>query len=121
MHVMVLGGGVIGVEFASVWRSFGSEVTIVEAATSFLAREDAEIVALRMDEEGLDPDALEAELPPADLYRITDGAARWQFDAGDPRDDSADQGGLRGSPGDGGGERSGAERSGIRTGDRRAG
>ncbi|TDQ52477.1 dihydrolipoyl dehydrogenase [Actinorugispora endophytica] len=29
--VIVLGGGVIGVEFASVWRSFGAEVTIVEA------------------------------------------------------------------------------------------
>ena len=28
---IVLGGGVIGVEFASVWRSFGAEVTIVEA------------------------------------------------------------------------------------------
>jgi len=27
--VVVLGGGVIGVEFASVWRSFGAEVTIV--------------------------------------------------------------------------------------------
>ena len=29
--VIVLGGGVIGVEFASVWKSFGTEVTIVEA------------------------------------------------------------------------------------------
>ncbi len=29
--VIVLGGGVIGVEFASVWRSYGSDVTIVEA------------------------------------------------------------------------------------------
>ncbi|MEO8107680.1 MAG: FAD-dependent oxidoreductase, partial [Actinomycetes bacterium] len=29
--VVVLGGGVIGVEFASVWKSFGAEVTIVEA------------------------------------------------------------------------------------------
>ena len=28
--VIVLGGGVIGVEFASVWKSFGSDVTIVE-------------------------------------------------------------------------------------------
>ncbi|WP_017572654.1 dihydrolipoyl dehydrogenase [Nocardiopsis halotolerans] len=28
---IVLGGGVIGVEFASVWRSFGADVTIVEA------------------------------------------------------------------------------------------
>ena len=30
-RVVVLGGGVIGVEFASVFKSFGSEVTIVEA------------------------------------------------------------------------------------------
>jgi len=30
-RVVVLGGGVIGVEFASVWKSFGAEVTIVEA------------------------------------------------------------------------------------------
>jgi dihydrolipoamide dehydrogenase len=30
-RVVVLGGGVIGVEFASVWRSFGADVTIVEA------------------------------------------------------------------------------------------
>ena len=28
--VVILGGGVIGAEFASVWRSFGAEVTIVE-------------------------------------------------------------------------------------------
>jgi dihydrolipoamide dehydrogenase len=29
--VVVLGGGVIGCEFASVWKSFGADVTIVEA------------------------------------------------------------------------------------------
>jgi len=29
--VVILGGGVIGVEFASVWKSFGAEVTVVEA------------------------------------------------------------------------------------------
>src|SRR5699024_3833693 len=28
---IVLGGGLIGVEFASVWRSYGTEVTVVEA------------------------------------------------------------------------------------------
>ncbi|NQU36855.1 MAG: FAD-dependent oxidoreductase, partial [Actinobacteria bacterium] len=38
--VVVLGGGVIGSEFASVWRSFGSEVTIVEALPRLLAAED---------------------------------------------------------------------------------
>jgi dihydrolipoamide dehydrogenase len=38
--VVVLGGGVIGVEFASVWKSFGSEVTIVEALPHLLPLED---------------------------------------------------------------------------------
>ncbi len=38
--VVVLGGGVIGVEFASVWRSFGSEVTIVEMLPHLLPPED---------------------------------------------------------------------------------
>ncbi len=38
--VIILGGGVIGVEFASVWRSFGSEVTIVEMMPQLLPLED---------------------------------------------------------------------------------
>ena len=38
--VVVLGGGVIGVEFASVWRSFGAEVTIVEALPRLVPLED---------------------------------------------------------------------------------
>ena len=38
--VVVLGGGVIGVEFASVWRSFGAEVTIVEALPRLVPAED---------------------------------------------------------------------------------
>ncbi|HVA60048.1 MAG TPA: dihydrolipoyl dehydrogenase [Mycobacteriales bacterium] len=37
---VVLGGGVIGVEFASIWRSFGAEVTIVEALPHLLPLED---------------------------------------------------------------------------------
>ncbi len=37
---IVLGGGVIGCEFASVWRSFGAEVTIVEALPRLVAAED---------------------------------------------------------------------------------
>lgn len=40
--VVVLGGGVIGCEFASVWRSFGAEVTIVEALPRLVAAEDAD-------------------------------------------------------------------------------
>ncbi len=38
---IVLGGGVIGCEFASLWRSFGVEVTIVEALPRLVAGEDA--------------------------------------------------------------------------------
>lgn len=38
--VVVLGGGVIGVEFASVWRSFGAEVHIVEALPHLVPNED---------------------------------------------------------------------------------
>ncbi|NCV34748.1 MAG: dihydrolipoyl dehydrogenase, partial [Actinobacteria bacterium] len=38
--VIVLGGGVIGCEFASVWKSFGSDVTIIEALPHLIALED---------------------------------------------------------------------------------
>jgi dihydrolipoamide dehydrogenase len=38
--VVILGGGVIGVEFASVWRSFGAEVTIVEMLPHLLPLEE---------------------------------------------------------------------------------
>jgi dihydrolipoamide dehydrogenase len=38
--VIVLGGGVIGVEFASVWKSFGADVTIVEMLPHLLPPED---------------------------------------------------------------------------------
>lgn len=38
--VIVLGGGVIGVEFASVWKSFGTEVTIVEGLPHLVPNED---------------------------------------------------------------------------------
>ena len=37
---IVLGGGVIGCEFASVWKSFGAEVTIIEALPRLIALED---------------------------------------------------------------------------------
>ena len=42
-RVVVLGGGVIGVEFASVFKSFGSEVTIIEALPRLVAAEDEAI------------------------------------------------------------------------------
>jgi len=41
--VAVLGGGVIGVEFSSVWRSWGAEVTIIEALPHLVPSEDEAI------------------------------------------------------------------------------
>jgi dihydrolipoamide dehydrogenase len=38
--VVILGGGVIGVEFASIWRSFGADVTIVEMLPHLLPPEE---------------------------------------------------------------------------------
>jgi len=42
----ILGGGYIGVEFASMFASFGSEVSLFETSSQFLAREDADISAV---------------------------------------------------------------------------
>ncbi len=42
---IILGGGVIGVEFASAWRSFGVEVTVVEALPRLSANEEPALSA----------------------------------------------------------------------------
>jgi dihydrolipoamide dehydrogenase len=41
--VIVLGGGVIGVEFASIWKSWGSDVQIIEALNHLVPNEDESI------------------------------------------------------------------------------
>lgn len=50
--VIVLGGGVIGVEFASAWSSFGAQVTVVEALPHLVPTED-ETVSSRLETEFL--------------------------------------------------------------------
>ena len=40
---IVLGGGVIGVEFASVWKSFGTDVTVIEALPHLVPNEDESV------------------------------------------------------------------------------
>lgn len=42
-NVAVLGGGVIGVEFSSVWRSWGAKVTIIEALPNLVPNEDESV------------------------------------------------------------------------------
>jgi pyruvate/2-oxoglutarate dehydrogenase complex dihydrolipoamide dehydrogenase (E3) component len=42
-HLIVLGGGYIGLEFGQMYRRFGSEVTIVHRGTHLLSREDPDV------------------------------------------------------------------------------
>jgi pyruvate/2-oxoglutarate dehydrogenase complex dihydrolipoamide dehydrogenase (E3) component len=44
-HLVILGGSYIGLEFAQIYRRFGSEVTVIEAAPRLVAREDEDISA----------------------------------------------------------------------------
>ena len=56
-HLMVLGGGYVGVEFGQMFRRFGSEVTIVQHGSQLLSHEDADIgeaVAAILREDGIE-------------------------------------------------------------------
>ena len=56
-HLIVLGGGYIGLEFAQMFRRFGSAVTVIQRGTQLLPREDEDIAdAMRriLEEDGLD-------------------------------------------------------------------
>ncbi len=56
-HLLVLGGGYVGLEFGQMFRRFGSSVTIVQAGAQLLTHEDADIaneVAKILREDGID-------------------------------------------------------------------
>lgn len=55
-HMLVVGGGSIGVEFAQMFRRFGSEVTLIEMKSGLMHREEAvasELVAELLQQEGI--------------------------------------------------------------------
>jgi pyruvate/2-oxoglutarate dehydrogenase complex dihydrolipoamide dehydrogenase (E3) component len=72
-HLLVLGGGYIGLEFGQMFRRFGSRVTIVQSSGQLLAREDpdvaAEVAAI------LQQDGIEIVLN-ARMARVTKGRAQ---------------------------------------------
>jgi pyruvate/2-oxoglutarate dehydrogenase complex dihydrolipoamide dehydrogenase (E3) component len=75
-HLLVAGGGYIGLEFGQMFRRFGSDVTIVQRRGQLLAREDpdvAEAVADILREDGIDL-LLDAE--PQRVERAGDGQVR---------------------------------------------
>ena len=56
-HLIILGGSYIGLEFAQVYRRFGSDVTVIELAPRLVPREDEDVsqaVAEFLKEEGID-------------------------------------------------------------------
>jgi pyruvate/2-oxoglutarate dehydrogenase complex dihydrolipoamide dehydrogenase (E3) component len=56
-HLLVLGGGYVGLEFGQMFRRFGSRVTVVQRGPRLLSREDADVadaVADILREDGLD-------------------------------------------------------------------
>src|SRR5262249_48187130 len=56
-HLIILGGSYIGLEFAQMYRRFGSEVTVIELAPRLIAREDEDVshaVSGFLEEEGID-------------------------------------------------------------------
>src|SRR5204862_1121952 len=42
-HLLILGGGYIGLEFGQMFRRFGSAVTVVQRGKQLLAREDPDV------------------------------------------------------------------------------
>ncbi len=82
-HLIVLGGGYVGVEFAQAYRRFGSRVTIVQRGAQLLGREDpdvADAVAELLREDGIEvlrsADAARVERRGSDvrlLWRPTQG------------------------------------------------
>jgi pyruvate/2-oxoglutarate dehydrogenase complex dihydrolipoamide dehydrogenase (E3) component len=76
-HLLVLGGGYIGLEFGQMFRRFGSQVTVIQRGPRLFAREDPDVadeVARILVEDGvevlLDTDAVGAE-PDAAGVRLT--------------------------------------------------
>ncbi len=56
-HLIVVGGGYIGLEFGQMYRRFGSEVTIIEMGARLMGREDADVsTAIQniLEQEGID-------------------------------------------------------------------
>lgn len=56
-HLLVIGGGYIGLEFGQMFRRFGSQVTIIQRGARLLAREDGDVadeVAKIMREDGIE-------------------------------------------------------------------
>ncbi len=72
-HLLVVGGGYVGLEFGQMFRRFGSRVTIIQRGSKLLAREDADVaeeVAKIMIEDGIE---VLLETKPLQVERTSQG------------------------------------------------
>lgn len=76
-HLLVLGGGYIGLEFGQMFRRFGSRVTIVQSGGQLLGREDADVASAVL--EILKEDGMEVLLN-ANATRVSGTAGKIQLD-----------------------------------------
>ena len=44
-HLLIIGGGYIGIEFSQMFRRFGSKVTVIQSGSQLLREEDPDVVA----------------------------------------------------------------------------
>jgi pyruvate/2-oxoglutarate dehydrogenase complex dihydrolipoamide dehydrogenase (E3) component len=80
-RLVVLGGGVVGVELAQAWRSLGSEVTLIEAADRLIAGEEP--FASDHVEQGLRDAGVEVRLGvEATAVRARDGRVELELESG---------------------------------------
>jgi pyruvate/2-oxoglutarate dehydrogenase complex dihydrolipoamide dehydrogenase (E3) component len=77
-HLLILGGGYVGLEFGQMFRRFGSRVTIVQRGPQLLGREDADVAAAVLEvlrEDGIDV-LLDSEARRVERRDGGDGGAR---------------------------------------------
>ncbi len=72
-HLLIVGGGYVGLEFGQMFRRFGSQVTVIQRGANLLAREDADVaeeVAKIMREDGLE---VLLETKPISVKQLSEG------------------------------------------------
>ena len=72
-HLLIVGGGYIGLEFGQMFRRFGSQVTVIQRGANLLAREDTDVameVAKIMREDGLE---VLLETKPMSVKQLSEG------------------------------------------------
>jgi len=67
-HLVIVGGGYIGIEFAQIFRRFGSEVTILQRSGQLMPREDADVALVL--QEILEDEGIQILLS-ADVRRVS--------------------------------------------------